>query len=96
MHRDFAGRRFVITGYTDASGDERPDGEGILHNIDLSERRAVAVVHWLEAHGDFKSGQLEARGAGSQFPVTQNALTPHLNRRVEVKLRCDENKEGGM
>lgn len=96
MRNDFAGRRFVITGYTDVLGDDKPDGSGILYNVDLSERRAKAVVDWLEAHGDFKPGQLEARGAGSKFPISQNALTLNLNRRVEVKLRCDENKEGGM
>ena len=94
MLNEFPGRRFVVTGYTDALGDDRPDGEGVLFNIDLSERRAMAVVHWLEGHGDFKPGQLEARGAGSRFPISQNVLNSHLNRRVEVKLRCDENKEG--
>jgi outer membrane protein OmpA-like peptidoglycan-associated protein len=96
MRNDFAGRRFVITGYTDVMGDDKPDGSGILYNVSLSERRAEAVVDWLEAHGDFKPGQLEARGAGSKFPISQNALTLKLNRRVEVNLRCDEKKEGGM
>lgn len=65
------------------------DNEGSLDaNIDLSQRRAVAVRTALIKEG-VTAARLEARGVGYLAPVTSNA-TPDgraANRRVELVLR---------
>jgi outer membrane protein OmpA-like peptidoglycan-associated protein len=84
--KKFPGRHVIITGHTDISGDNTPEGR--LHNIELSERRATSVINWLVTNGGLDPNLLEARGAGSKFPLTLQIGQLGINRRVEVKLRC--------
>jgi outer membrane protein OmpA-like peptidoglycan-associated protein len=69
--------RVRVEGYTDDSGDAQA-------NIDLSYRRARAVVEYLKAHG-VPSTQLEYVGRGASQPVAPNTTIEGraLNRRVE-------------
>ena len=78
----FAGKRVVISGYTDAAGKEPV-------NQRLSYHRAVAVQKALIAEG-VSAGQLVAQGFGSSNPVASNA-TPQgraANRRVTFTVVC--------
>ena len=68
---------FLIEGYTDASGTAR-------YNMDLSQRRADAVVAYLEDRGVDQS-KLKSIGLGETAPVTADPYDP-LNRRVETRL----------
>ena len=69
----------VVAGHTDAEG-------GDAHNLDLSNRRAAAVVAWLVEHG-IDAGRLQAEGHGEARPVAANdsAAGRALNRRVELR-----------
>ena len=71
---------FVVEGYTDARGQ---DG----YNLDLSTRRANAVVEYLTQEG-VDTGKLAARGYGKAKPVVADPLSP-ANRRVETRLRTE-------
>jgi outer membrane protein OmpA-like peptidoglycan-associated protein len=82
--------KFIITGHTDSKGDTSNDG--YMHNLDLSERRAGSVVSWFQSHGKFKEDQFEARGAGSKFPLTMVIDRLSINRRVEIRIKCNESK----
>ena len=73
------GLSLVIAGHTDAEGEE-------AHNLDLSRRRAAAVVSWLVSQG-VDPARLSAGGHGESSPVAGND-TPEgraLNRRVEIR-----------
>lgn len=70
----------TIEGHTDAQGDE-------AYNLELSERRAAAVVAWLIEHGIAES-RLTAEGRGESEPVASND-TPEgrqENRRVRIRV----------
>lgn len=72
--------RLRIEGHTDDVGT--PD-----YNVDLSFRRARAVMEYLAAHGVARD-RLEVAGFGHQRPVTEER-TPEgqsLNRRVEFTI----------
>ena len=84
--KEYPDRYLIVTGHTDSTGDETP--AGVVHNIDLSERRAMAVANWLTENGKINSEQVEVRGAGSKFPLTGMTDQFELNRRVEVKVGC--------
>ena len=77
-------QKIIITGYTDSSGDDTQ--EGFNHNIELSQNRANAVANWLIEKGKIAPEKIDARGAGSKFPLTHLAGKQSLNRRVEIKL----------
>ncbi len=77
-------KKIIITGYTDGSGDDTVDG--FNHNIELSQNRANAVASWLIQNGNIAAEQIDARGAGSKFPLTHVVGQQSLNRRVEIKL----------
>ena len=80
-------RRLIVTGHTDAHGDETI--QGFAHNIQLSERRASAVAEWLYNHGSkFKQDSIDVRGMGSKYPVDESNLLSPFNRRVEIQLTC--------
>jgi outer membrane protein OmpA-like peptidoglycan-associated protein len=67
-----------IEGHTDSTNTD-------AYNLDLSRRRAQAVVEWLSKNG-VSANRMTAHGYGSSHPVADNA-TPQgraLNRRVEV------------
>ena len=72
-----ANRRIRVEGYTDEAGNPR-------YNVDLSYRRARAVVEYLTAHG-VAAGRLDYQGFGSARPVAPNDSPEGqaLNRRVE-------------
>ena len=74
-------KAFVV-GHTDTSGS-------FEHNLDLSMRRAAAVVEVLvTAHG-ISEGRLTPRGVGPLAPVASNDTEAGraLNRRVELVRR---------
>ncbi len=70
------GLSLTVGGHTDSVGEED-------YNVDLSERRAQAVVDYLVAQG-VDSSMLEAVGFGSSMPVASNdtAEGRAANRRV--------------
>ena len=55
------------------------------NNLDLSIRRADAVVKYLESRG-ISSDRLEAKGYGKQRPLVSDPAAS-VNRRVETRLR---------
>ncbi len=76
--------RLEVQGHTDDVGDD-------ARNLDLSQRRAEAVVRWFTSHG-VESGRLTAMGYGETRPVDDNGTDAGRaeNRRVEFKLLQDE------
>ncbi|RYZ45796.1 MAG: OmpA family protein [Myxococcaceae bacterium] len=69
-----------VEGHTDNTG--KAD-----YNLDLSQRRAEAVVDYLVAKG-VERGRLEAQGFGPNQPIADNAKADGRakNRRVEFKI----------
>ncbi|MBN8939772.1 MAG: OmpA family protein [Rhizobiales bacterium] len=68
---------FQVEGHTDGRGSDD-------HNMDLSRRRASAVVNYLEGRGVDRS-RIAARALGSSQPRTPDPMDP-TNRRVETRL----------
>jgi flagellar motor protein MotB len=78
--------KIVVYGYT----DDRPVGKalqkrGIIDNLDLSSRRADAVVRYLTSKG-VNPNAISAKGRGETHPVAPNNTPPGRaqNRRIEV------------
>lgn len=73
--------RFEIAGHTDALASD-------AYNLTLSQKRAVAVVRYLEAQG-VEEGRLTAKGYGEAEPVASNNTEAGRaeNRRVELRPR---------
>lgn len=71
-----------VVGHTDMSGS-------VEHNLDLSSRRAAAVVDALAADPAISADRLTPRGVGPFAPVASNASEEGrtLNRRVELVVR---------
>ncbi|MYZ50515.1 OmpA family protein [Propylenella binzhouense] len=69
--------KFVIEGYTDASGTE-------TYNKGLSERRAASVRGFLLAHG-VSEEKITAIGLGETRPRMEDPFDPG-NRRVEMRI----------
>ena len=69
-----------IGGYTDATGSD-------IHNLSLSEKRALSVVDYLVANG-IPPERLKYLGYGNKSPVGDNLTTEgrKLNRRTEVLI----------
>lgn len=69
-----------IGGYTDATGSD-------VHNLSLSEKRALSVVDFLVANG-ISSDRLKYKGYGNKSPVGDNVTSEgrKLNRRTEVQI----------
>ncbi len=67
-------------GHTDSNGDEN-------YNMDLSERRATAVVNYLSAKG-VNTSSMSSKGYGELNPVEDNATEEGraANRRTELKI----------
>ncbi len=59
-------RSVLVVGYTDAKGED-------AYNLDLSQRRAQAVVAWLTTTGGIAGPRLVAEGRGEAEPVAPNA-----------------------
>lgn len=70
---------FVVEGHTDGKG-------GDAFNLDLSTRRARAVVDYLKGQG-VETARLEAKGFGKLKPKGDPLSSD--NRRVETRLRID-------
>ena len=71
-------KRFVIEGHTDSIG-------GREYNLDLSRRRAQAVVEYLTSLG-VDSSRLDVRGYGFDRPLDGRSAASMDNRRVEAVL----------
>ncbi|MBL9180083.1 MAG: OmpA family protein [Verrucomicrobiaceae bacterium] len=74
---------FIIEGHTDSFGGED-------FNLELSVRRANAVVGWLRDSLGLGSDRIQAVGMGKAkpiVPVTGTVEQQGLNRRVEIKVR---------
>jgi OmpA-OmpF porin, OOP family len=71
-----AGMRFTIEGHTDAVGSRES-------NLDLSKRRAQAVVDYLVGKGAERS-RFEVAGYGFDRPLAGLSPNAAANRRVEV------------
>ena len=71
-----------IVGHTDMTGD-------LEHNLDLSNRRAAAVIDALVADHGISRDRLTPRGVGPLAPVASNETEAGraLNRRVELVKR---------
>lgn len=74
--------QLVVVGHTDNNG-------ALDHNIDLSLRRAQAVVATLVSNFGVEKSRLEARGVGFLAPVASNTTEENRakNRRVELVQR---------
>ncbi len=74
----------LIEGHTDNKGSRN-------YNVDLSQRRAKAVLDYLVNKG-IERKRLSAKGFGFDNPITSNAtpLGRAKNRRVEFRLIRDE------
>ena len=80
-------RQVRIEGYTDAAGEEQ-------YNLDLSYRRARAVLEYLASKG-VERGRLSYIGYGEQNPIADNT-TPEgqaLNRRVEFTILAQREQQ---
>jgi outer membrane protein OmpA-like peptidoglycan-associated protein len=71
-----SGLSFSVDGYTDATGTED-------YNKKLSERRAEAVVRYLDENG-VAPNRLAAKGYGEEHPIGAGPFDP-VNRRVEMR-----------
>ncbi len=74
--------KVVIEGHTDSDASDE-------YNLDLSGRRAEAVVSWLVDKGA-KAANLTASGKGEAEPIADNETSAGKasNRRVEVEPAC--------
>ena len=70
----------TIEGHTDSQGDDD-------HNMELSQKRAIAVKAYLASHG-IEDARMTAKGYGETQPVASNdtAEGRAQNRRVTFKL----------
>jgi len=81
-------KKFVdgtIDGYTDSVGPEK-------HNLGLSQRRATAVMEYLESKGANLTGRFTTHGYGEADPVASNDTEEGRaqNRRVVLRRTdCD-------
>jgi outer membrane protein OmpA-like peptidoglycan-associated protein len=76
--KEYPEAKVTIEGHTDSDGDD-------AKNMDLSQRRADAVVAYMLAHG-IAPDRMTAVGYGETKPKVPNtsALNKALNRRVEI------------
>jgi len=77
--RDNIGISIEISGHTDNTGS-------VDYNVNLSERRAKAIVNYLSAFID--SERLLYRGYGSSRPIADNETEAGRakNRRCEIQI----------
>jgi len=71
-----------VVGHTDLEGK-------LDYNMNLSQKRALAVVKWLEKNAGIAAARLAAHGVGSLSPKSTNRTEAGraLNRRVELVAR---------
>jgi outer membrane protein OmpA-like peptidoglycan-associated protein len=77
---EYPDRQVLVEGHTDSTGTEQ-------YNLDLSQRRAEAVVEFLVENGIARDRALP-RGYGKAYPVAENetAAGRQRNRRVEIVI----------
>ena len=82
--RDCRQATIGITGHTDNTGNES-------YNKTLSRARAQAAADYLLERGT-AAAQLQVSGAGSEFPIADNATTQgrEQNRRIDFELRTPQ------
>lgn len=73
-----AGKKVVVAGHTDSIGAR-------AYNLDLSRRRADALVDYLAQNGVDRS-RLEAKGYGFDRPLPGTSAKAAANRRVEISV----------
>jgi OOP family OmpA-OmpF porin len=81
-HAGVRNYKFVVNGHTDTSGNAQ-------HNMELSRKRAEAIVKQLVAQG-VKADQIEAVGKGATEPLIKNdktAAQKAKNRRYELQVK---------
>lgn len=71
-----AGKRFIVAGHTDSVG-------GREYNLDLSRRRAQALVDYLVDNGVDRA-RLQPEGYGFDKPIPGLGAKAAANRRVEI------------
>ena len=71
-----ASKRFIVAGHTDSVG-------GREYNLDLSKRRAEALVQFLVENGVERS-RLQPEGYGFDKPIAGTSAKAAANRRVEI------------
>ena len=74
---------FIIEGHTDSFGGDQ-------FNLELSQRRANAVVQWLMESLRLTTDRIQAAGMGKSHHIVDPRGTVEeqaLNRRVEIKVR---------
>jgi OOP family OmpA-OmpF porin len=74
------GQKLEIGGHTDSQGDD-------AYNLELSDKRAQAVLKWLKDN-NANTSNVSSKGYGETEPVADNSMETGraLNRRVEIKL----------
>lgn len=84
LKKDDSVKSVVVDGHSDSSGDR-------LRNLQLSKKRAEAVVAHLEAAGIPAERELRVRHHGQRYPTAANGTRAGraLNRRVVVRLGRD-------
>lgn len=82
--KQYPKRTALIEGYTDSQGDQDA-------NVDLSQRRAMAVRNALVEQG-VATDRLNTRGYGDAYPVASNTTSAgrQMNRRVEIVLSGED------
>ena len=70
-----------VTGHTDSTGSDQ-------YNLDLSQRRALAVANYLSQVGQIDGRRFAVAGFGEALPVADNGTEEGraLNRRVEIQI----------
>jgi outer membrane protein OmpA-like peptidoglycan-associated protein len=75
--QDLYASRFLINGHTDSKGSDD-------YNLELSQRRANAVVQYLVSQHDVEPNRLKAIGFGETTLKDVNDGEAAVNRRVEI------------
>ncbi|MFT3928024.1 MAG: OmpA family protein [Myxococcales bacterium] len=81
-------KKVDVNGHTDSDGADH-------YNMDLSDRRAKAVVAYLTSHG-VDAARLTSKGFGESKPIADNstAAGKEQNRRVEFLITEQDNGKG--
>jgi len=85
-------RYFIaVEGYTDKTGDTQ-------YNVELSKRRAEAVVQYLAGQKDVDFNKIHTIGLGNVKPVDEgkNKDSRAKNRRVEIKIYSADDALRGL
>jgi outer membrane protein OmpA-like peptidoglycan-associated protein len=86
LRDQFPNRLLIVTGHSDRMGDETE--AGVVHNLDLSRRRANSVAQWFATHSQWTLEQMQVEGIGSDAPLLDLPGDVPVNRRVEINLNC--------